>query len=661
MKKKNNNTNNIDFARQFLSVIPAAVIFAVAAILFEKNTALSAVVMLCSAFIMCEKLISRINSIRKMREYMDNEPETDGAQNNESLFRTLNPIAGIRMDGSIAWYNTPFKELFNVVADKRISDLCPEIKLSKLYEAENIENLTIKIGDDTYLARMIVKRKVTPDHAAVMLHLEKITELVALREEIKNGQYAVAEIAVDNYDEAIEDVSDEERIDIITLLEKNIIGWAQDVGGLIKKLEKDKYTCVFTRKQLNTFTENKFKILQDVKTFNASTRIPPTISIGIGVGEDTLHSCDIAAKKALEMALGRGGDQAVIREDGKFRYFGGNSKETEKRTRVKARIMAHNLRELMSSADNVLIMGHKNSDTDAVGAAIGIAGMANFIGKEAKILLATQDDTVHLLLKKIEENHYHDNLFMGKGSVREFLRTKTLLIVCDTHVPQYTEMPELLENVKAKVVIDHHRRSESFISGADLVYHEPFASSACEMVAEIMQYFDPKYSVSTIDAEALYAGIVMDTKNFMFKTGVRTFEAAAYLRSAGVDTLRVKRLFRESVENYKLKACIVTEAQIYRDNIAISLFPGSVPHVIIAAAADELLEITDMKASFVVARSENGKIIVSGRSLGEINVQLVLEKLGGGGHMMVAGAQVDGASVTDVGEELKKAIDEILA
>ena len=433
------------------------------------------------------------------------------------------------------------------------------------------------------------------------------------------------------------------------------------MGGLIKKLEKDKYTCVFTRKQLNTFTENKFKILQDVKTFNASTRIPPTISIGIGVGEDTLHSCDISAKKALEMALGRGGDQAVIREDGKFRYFGGNSKETEKRTRVKARIMAHNLRELMSSADNVLIMGHKNSDTDAVGAAIGIAGMANFIGKEAKILLATQDDTVHLLLKKIEENHYHDNLFMGKGGVREFLRPKTLLIVCDTHVPQYTEMPELLENVEAKVVIDHHRRSESFISGADLVYHEPFASSACEMIAEIMQYFDPKYSVSTIDAEALYAGIVMDTKNFMFKTGVRTFEAAAYLRSAGVDTLRVKRLFRESVENYKLKACIVTEAQIYRDNIAISLFPGSVPHVIIAAAADELLEITDMKASFVVARSENGKIIVSGRSLGEINVQLVLEKLGGGGHMMVAGAQVDGASVTDVGEELKKAIDEILA
>jgi len=360
------------------------------------------------------------------------------------------------------------------------------------------------------------------------------------------------------------------------------------------------------------------------------------------------------------MALGRGGDQVVIRENGKFKYFGGNSKETEKRTKVKARIMAHNLRELMEASDNVLVMGHRDSDADAVGAAIGIASLANFAKKDAKIVLTTRDDTVSLLLKKIEENHYHDNMFIGKNGVKEFITPKTLLIICDTHIPEYTEMPELLESIKTKVVIDHHRRSESFISNADLMYHEPFASSTCEMVAEIMQYFANHYSVSTVDAEALYLGIAVDTKNFTFKTGVRTFEAAAYLRAAGVDTLHVKKLLRRTIENHKLKASIVTEAQLYRDNIAISLYSGVVPHLVIASAADEMLEINDIKASFVVARSESNNVMISGRSLGEINVQVVLEKLGGGGHMMVAGAQIEGVSVSDASDILKKAIDETL-
>ena len=285
--------------------------------------------------------------------------------------------------------------------------------------------------------------------------------------------------------------------------------------------------------------------------------------------------------------------------------------------------------------------------------------MANHIKKDAKVLLITKDDTVQMLLKKIEKNHYHDGMFIGKAGLREYITPKTLLVICDTHVPEYTEMPELIDAVKTKVVIDHHRRSESFISNADIVYHEPFASSTCEMVAEIMQYFSNHFAVSTVDAEALYAGIAVDTKNFTFKTGVRTFEAAAYLRSAGVDTLHVKKLFRESIDNYKLKACIVTEAQLYSDNIAISLFSGVVPHIVVAEAADEMLEINDIKASFVVARSEDGTVIISGRSLGEVNVQVILEKLGGGGHMMTAGAQLIGTSVADAGEMLKNAIDDL--
>ena len=657
MKQKKEMLDSVPrIATPFFAII---IIFA-SVFLFKINAVLSVIILICSALILLEKIIWHFARVRKMKEYISNAAsDEDELQNNEALFKSMSPIAGIRIDGSIAWYNSAFKELFPVISDKKIFELLPEIRIREIYDKGAHDGITVEIGDESYNVKASVKRRTSPDHAAIMLYMEKVTELLKLRRELDDAQCAVAHIMVDNYDEAINDVNDEEHLDVINLIDKNIIGWMQDSGGLVRKLEKDKFLCVFTKKQLDGFIEKKFEVLDNVRNFNPGTKTPPTLSVGIGIGSENLSGDNNSAKKALEMALGRGGDQVVIHEKGKFRYFGGNTKETEKRTKVKARIMARNLRELMENSDNVLIMGHRNSDADAIGAAIGVASMAEFIKKEAKVLLLTKDDTVQMLLKKIEDNHYHDGMFIGKTGVKEFITPKTLLVVCDTHVPEYTEMPELLDSVKTKVVIDHHRRSESFIDSADIVYHEPFASSACEMVAEIMQYFDPRYSVSTVDAEALYSGIAVDTKNFTFKTGVRTFEAAAYLRAAGVDTLHVKKLFRESIDSYKLKACIVTEAQVYGDNIAISLFSGVVPHLIVAEAADEMLEITDIKASFVVARSEDGSVIISGRSLGEVNVQVVLEKLGGGGHMMVAGAQLLGTSVTDAGEMLKQAIDEL--
>ncbi len=658
MKQKNDKFNPIPkSATPFFSVI----ILVCAIFLIRENMKVALLMIVCSLLILLEKVVWHFHRIKKMKEYIsDAASDENELQNNEALFKSMNPIAGIRVDGTIAWYNSAFKEMFSSISDKKISELIPEIKIREIYDSAERESIIAKIGDETYSIRANVKRRTSPDHAAIMIYLEKVTELIEARRAAEDARCAVCHIMVDNFDEAVEDITDEERLDVITLLDKNIIGWIQDVGGFVKKTEKDKYICIFTKKELEKFIESKFDILQTIKSFNPTAKISPTVSIGIGVGGESLYKNEISARKALEMALGRGGDQVVIRENGKFKYFGGNSKETEKRTKVKARIMAHNLRELIEASDNVLVMGHRNSDADAVGAAIGIASLANFAKKDAKIVLTTRDDTVSLLLKKIEENHYHDNMFIGKSGVKEFITPKTLLVICDTHIPEYTEMPELLEIVKTKVVIDHHRRSESFISNADLVYHEPFASSTCEMVAEIMQYFSNHYSVSTVDAEALYLGIAVDTKNFTFKTGVRTFEAAAYLRAAGVDTLHVKKLLRRTIENHKLKASIVTEAQLYRDNIAISMYSGVVPHLVIASAADEMLEINDIKASFVVARSENNNVMISGRSLGEINVQVVLEKLGGGGHMMVAGAQMEGISVSDASDILKKAIDETL-
>ncbi len=658
MKQKN---EKIDSMPRAATPFFATFIFICAIFMIKTHTILSVVILILSSLIILEKIVWHMSRVKKMKEYISDAASDDNElQNNEALFKSMSPIAGIRIDGTVAWYNSAFKELFTTISDKKISEIIPQIKIREIYDDGGRTPITVNIGEEIYIVRSSVKRRTAPDHAAIMLYMEKVTELVNTKKALEEATCAVAQIMVDNFDEVVAELSDEERLDIVTLLDKNIIGWVQDAGGLVKKIEKDKYLCVFTKKQLDEFTEKKFDILNNVKTFDESAKIPPTVSIGIGIGSSSLSKNDISSKKALEMALGRGGDQVVIRNKGKFSYFGGNSKETEKRTKVKARIMASNLRELMEASDNVLIMGHRNSDADAIGAAIGIASMASHIKKEAKVLLLTKDDTVQLLLKKIEENHYHDGMFIGKQGLRDFITPKTLLVICDTHIPEYTEMPELIDTVKTKVVIDHHRRSESFIDDADIVYHEPFASSTCEMVAEIMQYFGHHYAVSTVDAEALYSGIAVDTKNFTFKTGVRTFEAAAYLRAAGVDTIRVKKLFRDSIDNYKLKAQIVTEAQVYSNNIAISLFSGVVPHLVIAEAADEMLEITDIKAAFVVARGENGNVVISGRSLGEVNVQVVLEKLGGGGHMMVAGAQIEQSSVFDAGEMLKKAIDEVI-
>ncbi len=657
MKQKNEKFSDLP---KIASLILALIIFACSVILFKKSQVLSIIMMVASAVLIAEKLLHRLARTKKMKEYIsDAALDDDELQNNEALFKSINPIAGIRVDGSVAWYNSAFKEVFGSVDDKKIAEIIPQIKVREIYNDGGNTPIIADIGNDTYNIRASVKRRTSPDHAAIMLYMEKITELVEARNALYNAQNVVAHIVIDNYDEALSDIEDEERFEIIALLDKNVIGWAKDAGCLVKKMDKNKFLCIFTRKELEIFVKNKFDLLQNLKSFNPNAKTPPTASIGIGVGGDSFDDNDISAKKALEMALGRGGDQAVIRENGKFSYYGGNSKETEKRTKVKARIMARNLRELMQEADNVLIMGHKNSDADAIGAAIGIAGMANFIKKDARVLLITNDGTVQQLLKKIEANKYHEGMLIGKSGLKEYITPKTLLVVCDTHVPEYTEMPELVDAIKRKVVIDHHRRSESFISDADLVFHEPFASSTSEMVAEIMQYFDPRYSVSTVDAEILYAGIAVDTKHFTFKTGVRTFEAAAYLRSAGVDTMNVKKLLRESIDDYKLKASIVTEAQIYKDNIAVSAYHGVVPHLVIAVAADEMLEITDIKASFVIAEDNNGNTIISGRSLGEFNVQVVLEKLGGGGHMMSAGAQFQGKTVEEVCDMLKEAIDEI--
>ena len=657
MKQKNDMLNSMSrIATPILSI--AVIVCAI--FLVPSNPLISSIIIVLSLLILLKKTLFHFVRIRKMKEYIsDAASDENELQNNEALFKSMSPIAGVRVDGTVAWYNSAFKELFSIITEKKITELIPEINLRKIYNDGGSTPIISKIGERTFNIRANVKRNKSPDHAAVMLYMEDITKTIELEEELDSVRCAVAHINVDNYDEVINSISDEERIDVISLIDKNIIGYLQDMGALVKKLEKDNYLCVFTKKQLNVLIDNKFEILKNVKTFDTELKNQPTISIGIGIGGDTLNKNNLSAKKALEMALGRGGDQAVIRENGKFRYFGGNSKETEKRTKVKARIMAKNLRELIANADNVLIMGHRNSDADAIGAAIGIASLANHIQKEAKVLLITKDDTVKMLLKKIEDNNYLEDMFINKAGLKDYITPKTLLVICDTHIPDYTEMPELINTIKTKLVIDHHRRSESFIENADIVYHEPFSSSTCEMVTEIMQYFSNHFSVSTVVAESLYAGIAVDTKNFTFKTGVRTFEAAAYLRNAGVDTLHVKKLFRESIDNYKLKACIVTEAQLYADNIAISLFSGTVPHVIVAEAADEMLEINDIKASFVVARAEDGTVIVSGRSLGEVNVQVVLEKLGGGGHMMTAGAQLIGTSVTDVGEMLKNAIDEL--
>ncbi len=569
------------------------------------------------------------------------------------------PMVSVGTDGKINWWNKAFSKICpNVVMHDGITDIFEEITPEILTELKGEKK--IRYGQSLYLLTCVPFKAESAEDSAFVVTLQDVTEFEAAKEKAENSRPVIAQVLIDNYDEIIGEASDDVSYQTEKAIDSLLYEWTRSLGGSVRHLDKERYFCVFDAKMLEEMRKLKFDILDKVKEINSSNSIQPTLSIGIGVDGSDINETDAFAKAALDMALGRGGDQAVIKDGQSFIYYGGKNRETEKRAKVKARVKAQALARLIEQSEKVLIMGHEYADADAFGAATALAAASMSRGRTAKVILDTFDSTVAAVLKNFEKSQTHMGIFIGKQQIKEYMTDKTLLIVCDTHRRSLAAAPELIDEAKTIVLIDHHRRSEDFILNTDLLYHEPFASSSCEMVAEMLQYMG-RVGIDSEIAEAMYAGMLVDTNNFVFKTGVRTFEAAAYLKRMGADTMRVKALFKESMTSYTERAQIVSDAVMYRGSMAVSkVYSNTVRQETIAKAANDLLEIEGVSASFVVAKQQGAMTRISGRSLGDVNIQMIMEKLGGGGHMLQGAAQIDDVYVDEAEARLKAAIDEYM-
>ena len=578
------------------------------------------------------------------------------------------PLVVLETNGNIIWKSSNFiKEFANIDTGTTLTDVIKELKL-KIENGQNTNNISIsesmKIGDKNYkvIAEYTKLRekehKNSSEYMATVYFLDE-TNYVKLLEEYNNSRTCIGIIVLDNYEELMQRVTEEEKLKITSNAEKNIYSWVNKYDGLLVKSERDTYVCIFDQLNLEKIKEDKFEILDEIKEIKTQDNIQLTLSIAISENEKTNSEEYKSAKAVIDIALGRGGDQAIIKQNGKYYFFGGRTQEVEKRTRVKARIVAQALEELMNSASNVIIMGHTNSDIDAMGSGMGVYRIAKTIGKDAYIVNETNGTSLDNFINDLKDIEEYNDVIIDKAEALNKISADSLLVVVDTDKKNYVEAPELLDKTDKIVVIDHHRRGTDYIENAILTFHEVYASSACELVTELVEYAEKTVKLTKFEVEALYAGIMMDTKNFTFKTGVRTFEAAAFLRKCGVDIIKVKKWFQSDLETYNKISEIVAKSEIIDDTIAISIYDkeDSDANITCAKAADELLTISNITASFVIGKMGD-KIYISGRSIGDINVQLILEKLGGGGHITVAGAQVEGMTQEEVKQELINRINE---
>ena len=578
------------------------------------------------------------------------------------------PLVVLETNGNIIWKSSNFiKEFANIDTGTTLTDVIKELKL-KIENGKNTNNISIsesmKIGDKNYkvIAEYTKLRekehKNSSEYMATVYFLDE-TNYVKLLEEYNNSRTCIGIIVLDNYEELMQRVTEEEKLKITSNAEKNIYSWVNKYDGLLVKSERDTYVCIFDQLNLEKIKEDKFEILDEIKEIKTQDNIQLTLSIAISENEKTNSEEYKSAKAVIDIALGRGGDQAIIKQNGKYYFFGGRTQEVEKRTRVKARIVAQALEELMNSASNVIIMGHTNSDIDAMGSGMGVYRIAKTIGKDAYIVNETNGTSLDNFINDLKDIEEYNDVIIDKAEALNKISADSLLVVVDTDKKNYVEAPELLDRTDKIVVIDHHRRGTDYIENAILTFHEVYASSACELVTELVEYAEKTVKLTKFEVEALYAGIMMDTKNFTFKTGVRTFEAAAFLRKCGVDIIKVKKWFQSDLETYNKISEIVAKSEIIDDTIAISIYDkeDSDANITCAKAADELLTISNITASFVIGKMGD-KIYISGRSIGDINVQLILEKLGGGGHITVAGAQVEGMTQEEVKQELINRINE---
>ena len=586
------------------------------------------------------------------------------SENTQNIFSQDLDIPYALMDkkGIIAWRNRAFNGLVQKdrLSKKDIHAMFENITPSDI---ENISDKADFHGEyQGKKYRIRITRLYIEESFVYTVCLFDETDLVDLRIQKENSRFVVGLIYMDNYDEAMESVEEVRRSLLEALIDRKINQYINGFNGIVKKLEKDKFFFIIKKENLDSAISVRFDILEDVKTVNIGNEMSITLSIGIGYGSENLARNYELARMAMDMALGRGGDQAVVKTEDDIRYFGGKAQTVEKQTRVKARVKAHAFKELLENKDKVIIMGHKMLDMDAFGAAIGIWRIATHLNKKAYILRSDVNPSVRPMIEKFKAPEYPEDLFMSEEKALNSLTNDSLVVVVDVNRPSITEGPSLLKKAKNIVVLDHHRQSSEIITNATLSYVETFASSACEMVSEIVQYISDDIKLKTLEADAMYAGIVIDTQNFNVQTGVRTFEAAAFLKRSGADVTRVRKMFREDATDYLAKAEAIHNAEIYENYYAISECDSAntaSPTLVCAQAANDLLNIKGIKASFVLTLY-NDVIYISARSMDEVNVQTIMEKLGGGGHRSVAGAQIKEGSIEDAKNLVKKVLKELI-
>ena len=593
------------------------------------------------------------------------------------LYELSIPYCLLDNKGNILWMNASMQASINRKNDlnKNISTIIPELSANVFRNFEDFKGIRIAFNDRDYRVEM---KRISADiitqgvnilakdynSSLVAMYMFDETDINQYIQKIRDERFVVGLVYIDNYEDALESVDDVRRSLFVGLVDKRVNKYFSAGAAIIRKLEKDKYLVVFRYKFLEKLLADKFSLVEDIKSVKVGNEKTLTLSIAIGTGAaDYARNYDIA-KAAMDLALGRGGDQAVIKDGEKIYYYGGKSQQMEKNTRVKVRVKAHALRQILEANDNVLIMGHNLPDIDSFGSALGIYIIAKKFGKEAHIVFGEISSSVRPFMNRfIDKEEYPDDMFIKKEEAENYLTASTVVIVVDVNRPQRTECPQLLDKCKTIIVFDHHRRSSDTITGAVLSYVDPYASSACEMVTEMIQYVDDGIKLKAFEADALYAGISIDTDGFNSKSGPRTFEAAAFLRRHGADVTRVRKMLRNDMNEYKAIASAVSKSEVYKSAFAITVFDGEgleSPTIGGAKAANQLLDISGIKASFVITQYED-KLYISARSIDEVNVQLVMEKLGGGGHMSIAGAQLTNCTIQQAVNTIKLTLDNMLA
>ena len=613
------------------------------------------------------------DNIKNKDELLDRIEQATSDLNSGAKINLINspiPLVLIETDGRIKWKSRTFVEEFqNTDMSTYLTSLVKEIKLdldkddtkATIVKQFNVNKKIYKINGVVVKKRRD-KRKNGQEYMLNLYFIDE-TKYNTLFDKYNNSKTCIGLAMIDNYEDIIQRAMPEEKLELLANIEKELIEWINGNGGLLIKTERDSFVFVFERQFLTEFEKDKFSILDKVKKIKTSNDIQITLSLSICNDGKNDYEKYKSALAGMDIVLGRGGDQAIVRKEDKIKFYGGKSLEVEKRTKVKARTISASITKAIKEADNVIVMGHSNIDSDAIGSALGIYRVVKTFDKDCYIASEPKGNSLEKFLDVLKENESDDysKVFVGEEDAEELITDNTLLFVLDTNRKSYAEFPELVDKISKIIVIDHHRKGTDAITDLIVSFHEVYASSTAELVTEIIQYNAETVNLNLIEAEALYGGIMIDTKDFTFKTGVRTFEAAAYLRKYGVDIIRVKKWFQTDLESYNKISEIIKNVEIIEDNIGIAIYDkdDKNANLICAKAADELLTISDISASFVMALMGE-KVCISGRSVGDINVQLILEKLGGGGHITLAGAQLEGFTLEDAKSELIIRINEYL-